>query len=38
MKVKQVVYTKEGKKSGFFLVKMRFEGLKNCTISKGIST
>ncbi len=37
MKVKQVVYTKEGEKREFFLVKMRFEGLKNCTISKGIS-
>ncbi len=38
MKVKQVVYTKKGKKKReFFLVKVRFEGLKNCTISKRIS-
>jgi hypothetical protein len=28
---------KRRKKREFFLVKMRFEELKNCTISKGIS-
>jgi hypothetical protein len=38
MKVKQVVYTKKGKKKEIFIiVKVRFEGLKNCIISKGIS-
>jgi hypothetical protein len=31
------LYKKRQKKREFFLVKVRFEGLKNCTISKGIS-